>query len=136
MFDTGPLKYHSSVCLIIAPHPSIESLFLSLQMHSMTSSPSVPLQHTSRASSAVVYSVSSADTKQRKRGRKKKQPTTSQTRYTVALQGSVGNLIQGHTLTRNQLVLTKEFNSGIIDSDNQIRPWPVEFIFLRPHTVC
>lgn len=68
-------------------------------------------------------------------GRKRKKNATLQTRYAVALQGSVGNLIQGHTLTRNQLVLMKEFNSGIIDSDNQIRPWPVEFIFLGPHTV-
>lgn len=51
---------------------SYQLYFLSLQMQSMTLSLSVPLLPTSRASSVVVvFSVSLADMKRRRKGRKK-----------------------------------------------------------------
>lgn len=99
--------------------------FLSTQMLSMTLSLLVPLQPTSRASSVVVCSVSLADTKQRKRGKKKDLAGTP-------YRGSMGDLIQDTCWAGNRLVLTKEFNLGIIDSDKQICPRPVDWILQSP----
>lgn len=95
-------------------------------MHSTILSQLVLLLHISRASKVVVCSVSSADMKRRKRGRK----NTCTNRCVIVFQGSMGNLIQSTHSGGNRLVLTKEFNLAIIDSDNQICPWPVDFIFL------
>lgn len=105
--------------------------FLSLQMHSMTLSLSVRLQPTSRASNVVVCSVSLADMKQRKRG---KTLNSMQTCAPWCFRGSMGDLIQGTCWGGNRLVLTKELNLGIIDSDKQICPWPVDLIFQAPYS--
>lgn len=128
--DAGPWKHAACACLTaICWWPSsAESFPPSPQMHSTTLSPWARLQHTSRASRAAVYIVSSADTKPRKRG-KGGWSGTLRHRYTVTLQGSVANLIPGGARWQNRFVLTKEFNSAVIDSDNQILPWPAEFIF-------
>lgn len=53
---------------------------------------------------------------------------------TVVFRGSMGDLIQDTCWGGNRLVLTKEFNLGIIDSDKQICPWPVDLIFQAPYS--
>lgn len=100
-------------------------------MHSMTLSLSVRLQPTSRASNVVVCSVSLADMKQRKRS---KTLNSLQTCAPWCIRVSMGDLIQDTCWGGNQLVLTKEFNLGIIDSDKQICPWPVDLIFQAPYS--
>ena len=48
--------------------------------------------------------------------------------------GNVGDLIQDTCWGGNRLLLTKEFNLGIIDSGRQICPWPMDLIFRAPYS--
>lgn len=47
---------------------------------------------------------------------------------------AMGDLIQDTCWGGNRFVLTKEFNLGIIDSDRQICPWPMDLIFQAPYS--
>ena len=46
----------------------------------------------------------------------------------------IWDLVQDTCWDWNRLVLTKEFNLGVIDSDRQICPWPVDLIFQAPYS--
>ncbi len=112
---------------------SYKSIFFFLQMLSMTLSLLVPLQPTFKALSVEVYSVSSADMKQRKRGRGKK-AACKQEHYDVSRKH--GQFNTGHLLWWKQACIHKRIYLGHNWLWQRNVSWPVDLIFQDLCTYC